>query len=306
MAISYEAYNLIVRVRGAYWANLAAFQSGGVADADGRNHMNVANPGPAPVVIEPVVNPPMATTNPPTAPPLPDFSDTFPVGGDFYGDGFSTPRPTVVEDPGPLTIDPGQVGTIGGSIGALPGVGAIVAPVAAGSLALVWTLLRQTGFRGGRLLANQWGALPTWAQTALGVIGITVGSEIAADLIGIDDTGLIPGFGLPDGGSMPTSVPGVMIIGSWNANGVRFYRLSDGKLAVQRKNGSWKVWRPKKPIVLYAGGAGNLRTMMRAEKALDTQAKKIRKFINKRAPQRRSPRPSSGGGQTVRNINVDN
>lgn len=78
----------------------------------------------------------------------------------------------------------------------------------------------------------------------------------------------------------------VQVVGSWVANGVRFYRLADGKLAVQNKKGRWKVWRPRKPIVLYADGASSLKTMLRADKALTKQAKKIASMLNRRAPRK--------------------
>ena len=76
------------------------------------------------------------------------------------------------------------------------------------------------------------------------------------------------------------------VVGSWTANGVTFYRLADGRLAVQNKRGRWKVWRPKKPIVLYASGAKDLNTMLRADRALNTQAKKIAAVLNRRAKPR--------------------
>jgi hypothetical protein len=86
----------------------------------------------------------------------------------------------------------------------------------------------------------------------------------------------------------PSPLQQVQVVGSWVANGVTFYRLADGKLAVQNKKGRWKVWRPKKPIVLYADGASNLKTMLRADKALNKQAKKIAAMLNRRAPKRRT------------------
>jgi len=78
------------------------------------------------------------------------------------------------------------------------------------------------------------------------------------------------------------------VVGSWVANGVTFYRLADGKLAVQNKRGRWKVWKPKKPIVLYADGASSLKMMLRADRALNKQAKKIAAMLNRRAPRPKS------------------
>jgi len=159
------------------------------------------------------------------------------------------------------------------------------------------------GGGGGRLTAAAWNSLPSVARTALTQVGIGVGALIAF-------SGDIPFITLPGQGgpldpllpmppvdiqvSGPTQVPGVTIIGSWNTNprnpsqGVTFYRLSNGWLAVQNKKGRWKTWKPKRPIVLYPGGASNLKTMLRADKALNTQAKKIASMLNRRAPRKKS------------------
>ena len=96
----------------------------------------------------------------------------------------------------------------------------------------------------------------------------------------------------------PSPIQQVQVVGSWVANGVTFYRLADGKLAVQNKKGRWKVWKPKKPIVLYADGASNLKTMLRADRALNKQAKKIAAMLNRRAPRRKSA-PVSRGNPVV-------
>lgn len=136
------------------------------------------------------------------------------------------------------------------------------------------------GFARGSRVA--WNRLPAWARSALTIGGVVVGTEIIMDIP------LVPGEGaFGDGGGLTTFSPGVSIVGGWTANGVQFYRLSDGKLAVQNKHGRWKVWRPKKPIVLMPTGAGNLRTLLRADAVLNRQSKKIAAMLNRRA--RKSP-----------------
>lgn len=167
------------------------------------------------------------------------------------------------------------------------------------------------GGGGGRLLAATWNSLPSVARSALTQVGIGVGALIAFN-------GDIPFITLPgqgssvatfdasqEGGAALAGGPGaatrhvdiqigsnplqpVQVVGSWIANGVVFYRLADGKLAVQNKKGRWKVWRPRKPIVLYADGASSLKTMLRADKALNKQSKKIAAMLNRRAPRRKS------------------
>jgi len=180
-------------------------------------------------------------------------------------------------------------------------------PVAGTAIAIAGRALRLImGGGGGRLTAALWNSLPSLARSALVQVGIGVGALIAFN-------GDIPFITLPGqgtavapidaqqegGGAIATTGNQVDIqigsgplvphhfVGSWVANGVRFYRLVDGKLAVQNKKGRWKIWRPKRPIVLYADGASNLKTMLRADKALNKQAKHIASMLNRRAPRRK-------------------
>jgi len=83
---------------------------------------------------------------------------------------------------------------------------------------------------------------------------------------------------------------GNQVIDGWVANGVQFYKLADGRLAAVKKNGRIKIWRPKKPIVIFSGGAGNLRTFLRADAALDRQSKKLKKVMTRRSPSPRKPK----------------
>lgn len=149
-----------------------------------------------------------------------------------------------------------------------------------------------------------WSRLPGWIQIALTSIGVAVGTDILIDTDGKggDDTGIIP-----FGGGQASPIPGQAVIGTWTANGVKFYRLADGRIAVQNSRGRWKVWRPKKPIVMFAGGAGNLRTFLRADAALNGQAKRLKKALDRRAgPRRARSRPSGnaggGGGTTITKV----
>jgi len=174
-------------------------------------------------------------------------------------------------------------------------------PVAVATAGMAGRALRLIlGGGGGRLTAAIWNSLPSIVRTALTQIGIGIGAMVAFN-------GDIPFITLPGQGSSVPAVPigpvqppidihvgggspmqAAHVVGSWVANGVTFYRLADGKLAVQNKKGRWKVWKPKKPIVLYANGASNLKTMLRADKALNKQAKQIAAMLNRRAPKPRS------------------
>jgi len=189
-------------------------------------------------------------------------------------------------------------------------------PVAGTALAIAGRALKIIlGGGGGRLTSAIWNSLPSFVRTVLIQFGIGIGALIAfsGDIPFIT----LPGQGEPafdpsqEGGAIiPTGpavdiqvgthpdIPGIHlgahVIGSWNTNpnnpklGVTFYRLSNGWLAVQNKKGRWKTWKPKRPIVLYANGASNIKTMLRADKALNKQAKAIAAMLNRRAP--RKPR----------------
>lgn len=169
-------------------------------------------------------------------------------------------------------------------------------------LPLALQVLRVLLGRATVITARAWGQLPGWARAALAGAGFGIGVDIALNrdipLITLPfqggDGGAMQLADRPFGPELPAGqhidIPGVHlgahVIGSWVANGVTFYRLSDGKLAVQNLKGRWKVWRPKKPIVLYATGAVDLKTLLRADAVLNRQAKRIARLLNRRAPTR--------------------
>jgi len=197
-------------------------------------------------------------------------------------------------------------------------------PYAGAGIALTGRTLRLImGGGGGRLTAAIWNSLPSWGRTALTQVGIGVGAMIAfsGDIPFVtlpgQEAAVTPFIGPPEapvdiqiGGTLPSPMMGVQVVGSWNTNpsnpsqGVTFYRLSNGWLAVQNKKGRWKTWKPKRPIVLYASGASNLKTMLRADRALNKQAKKIAAMLNRRAPRKKTtPKPGiiieSGPGNVI-------
>ena len=247
------------------------------------------------------------------------FTQTIPFTGDFNTGppGIPPSDPVLVATP---TLQAGDdlrdfpQGQAVSLTGDNPVTDEMGVPVAGTSLAIAGRALKLIlGGGGGRLTSAIWNSLPSFVRTVLIQFGIGIGALIAF-------SGDIPFITLPgqqsdfdesqEGGAIiPTGPPvdiqigthpdipgvhlGAHIIGSWNTNpanpalGVTFYRLSDGKLAVKNKKGKWKVWRPKKPIVLYASGASNLKTMLRADKALNKQAKAIAAMLNRRAPRPR-------------------
>jgi len=167
------------------------------------------------------------------------------------------------------------------------------------ALQLIRAFLRSPG----RVTAATWGLIPPWARTILIQAGIGIGTMITIDMLGGGDSEAEGGgAGLVDSatGHLPVPLaPGQVhgdplgvhssahIIGGWVSNGVQFYRLSNGKLGVLKKNGVWKEWRPKRPVVLYAGGVKDIKTLLKADKILAKEGKKLRKYLDRVAPRPR-------------------
>jgi len=94
-----------------------------------------------------------------------------------------------------------------------------------------------------------------------------------------------------DNGGMPPALfdkAGVYILKEWqlkseNKDGnvliTRMVRLSDGRHGAQRQDGSWKLWRPKRPIMVYTKGVLNLHDLERLHDVIVRQAKKLKKVV---------------------------
>lgn len=223
---------------------------------------------PAPVQVTPVPSPVAPVENP-----------RLPQAGDDLRDFQGTPVSITTDEFGVAAV-PGDA--LGGAIVVTTSSLATRLPGPLRTQFVTW--LRTSGAVVGSSLP--WNRLPSWLRSALAIVGVSAASIAVDDLF---EEGVILGPSLP-----PAISPGasplaqVQVVGSWVANGVTFYRLADGKLAVQNKKGRWKVWKPKRPIVLYSDGASNLKTMLRADKALNKQARKIATMLNRRAPRRKS------------------
>ena len=199
-----------------------------------------------------------------TSPDLPDPSPPMPPA---RPPGPDLPDPTDIPDGG--DDDMQQNETILAS--SIPAVAA---------LALVIRGAIPTLFRGMRI---PWSSIPGWLRTVLIGLGFVEGADIIWDLATDGGTdGIGPFFG-GDGSEDPTTrMVEAMTVSTWQANGVQFHRLSDGRLATRNKHGVWKIWRPKKPIVIFASGVANLPDLLRADRAIDKQAKKIAKTLRNR------------------------
>ena len=134
-------------------------------------------------------------------------------------------------------------------------------------------LLRPLGrFVGGKLMVA-WGRLPSWVRAGLVAVGFTAGTDLVID--GVTDEDQYPM--ITDGGTMlPT------VIGSWVANGRTFYRLSDGRLATQKNDGRWTIWRPKKPVVIYATGQKNMEALLKADAIVAKHSGRMAKTLRRR------------------------
>jgi len=76
------------------------------------------------------------------------------------------------------------------------------------------------------------------------------------------------------GGALP---PGTTVVKTWNTGTAQFARLADGRIAVQRKDGTIKVWRPQKHIVIPRNP--RVGTLIRADKRLERLVKGLRKVV---------------------------
>lgn len=159
----------------------------------------------------------------------------------------------------------------------VPGVSPRILSNAAGSIAIAFPANLVQIFR--RVVNNP---AVRAAAAVFGGLSI-VDSFIEADIPGVPSLpGLSPGT--------PEGLPG-QVVKSWTANGVPMARLADGRMAAySKKRGTWKLWRPKKPIVIYASGSSDLRTLLRADKSVDNQLRRVKKVIDRRYPRRTQTR----------------
>ena len=159
-------------------------------------------------------------------------------------------------------------------------------------------------------LTRGWEGIPTWEKSliiaaiaaAVLFVGweavLAIGSRLGVGVVLAGLKNLITGGS--GGSSTPTVAGSGMVVGvvppgfypSWVANGTQFYRGPNGLLGVMNHRGRWKQWRPKKPIVIYPGGAGNLRTFIRAATSIHRQARNLKRIVEREAPSPRRVTPA--------------
>lgn len=103
-----------------------------------------------------------------------------------------------------------------------------------------------------------------------GAIAAGVGIQQITTLEGIGKQPVIPGTTVPLVGPGALEPPAWMTVKHWkiNCNGkmVNFYKLINGQIAVRRPDGSYKVYRPQKHIVVSRNPRTG--TLIRADKRL--------------------------------------
>jgi len=88
--------------------------------------------------------------------------------------------------------------------------------------------------------------------------------------------GYIPGTVIPLGGPGAPEPPAALIAKEWSTGTARFYMLIDGRICCRKKNGVWKIWRPKKHIVLPRGTT-TLAQAVKAQVYLDRMWRTVAK-----------------------------
>jgi hypothetical protein len=160
---------------------------------------------------------------------------------------------------------------------ALPALGMLVAVARSFFINLVGP--------GVRYVTVLWSSMPVALQTIMVWFGVAEGIDFIMDLFGDDDeTG---------GGTLPSGLEGdivglpgrgrLAVVKTWIAEvRQKFYLLSDGRIATQKKSGVWKTWRPKKPVVIYGSGKADLKDLLKADRIIGRQTKKLAKLTDKR------------------------
>lgn len=89
---------------------------------------------------------------------------------------------------------------------------------------------------------------------------------------------------LPSGliGQLGAGYPGQGIAKSWSTGTAVFYMLTDGRITVQRKNGTWKTYRPQKHIVI------SRNPRISAIRKLDRAHKRVGRMVARYAPKKRA------------------
>jgi hypothetical protein len=201
-------------------------------------------------------------------PPPPPSTD--PTGGGA-GDNGNGGQPDI-------DVEVGEMG-----LGLLLGGGMLVA-----SRAALLPFLFRSSPTTLTFLASSWPKIGWVLRQALQLAGfkeltdiVFSGSEEDADAIVASRAVVVTGGPLTGLAGLPI---GVTVVKEWVAGGVPFYRFSNGLQAALKKDGVWKVWRPRSPIVLYPGVGNDRRQIMRAARVVRGEVKAWRQMEKFFAP----------------------
>lgn len=100
--------------------------------------------------------------------------------------------------------------------------------------------------------------------------GLGLGEVFADD----EDLGPVPTFQTTLPGTVTPSQIHPYVAYEWDTKTAHFYRLTDGRIAVQRRNGLWKIYRPAKHIVISHNP--RVGTLMRADARLNKLVKGLK------------------------------
>lgn len=87
---------------------------------------------------------------------------------------------------------------------------------------------------------------------------------------------------------VPIELAEIVIVKTWQTfpGGPVFTMFSNGKIAVRRKNGTLKVYRPARNIVISRNP--RVGTLLRADSRMDSLIGRLKKVINRRSTSGRS------------------
>ena len=216
----------------------------------------------------------------------------------FYSEGAIGPawggvvQPTLMPMPGTGGPRPPAVAVITVTLAMLVRVMGVVAGTAA------YGILRGIVGVGAAFTGRMWSLLPGWVKAGLALVGLEEGAEflVTGD---VDFDPLQPPSGdgnggvwqLPDlpwsgGDTVPDSPTHALhggVAKSWKnpTTGLWGAKYADGWMGAQRKDGTWTAWKPRKPIVIFTTGSGDLRTTLKAFKAASGQLTKVSKAAEK-------------------------
>jgi len=146
----------------------------------------------------------------------------------------------------------------------------------------------QTGARSGAAKAGVAARARGFIPSARSIAKVAGGAALGAAATSVLEQ-VIPGgaISLPhrDTGKSIATLPGVggllpakdTVVKVWTTGTANFARLVDGRIAVQRKDGTIKVYRPQKHIVIPRNP--RVGTLIRADKRLKRLTKGLRKVV---------------------------